>query len=102
MSMAVPSRNGESMAIGVDQASRATLDNMASRTYRITLDGGRVTFLLARSLAEAYRTGERLWGPVQYVQARDRPARDAPASPEYRGPRRAYGPADPPNTRSIT
>lgn len=42
---------------------------MAFRTYRVTLDCGRVTFLLARTPAEALRTGERLWGEVRYVQA---------------------------------
>jgi hypothetical protein len=41
---------------------------MASLSYRLTLAGGTVQFLLARDPVEAYQTGERLWGNVQYVQ----------------------------------
>jgi hypothetical protein len=41
---------------------------MSFVTYRLTLVGGIVEFLLARSPAEAYETGERLWGNVQFVQ----------------------------------
>ena len=37
-------------------------------TYRLTLVGGTVEFLLARSPEEAYETGERLWGNVQFVR----------------------------------
>jgi hypothetical protein len=41
---------------------------MASVTYRLTLIGGIVEFLLARNPKEAFETGERLWGNVQFVQ----------------------------------
>jgi hypothetical protein len=41
---------------------------MTFRTYRLTLVGGTVEFLLARDAVEATKTGERLWGQVQYVQ----------------------------------
>lgn len=41
---------------------------MSFVTYRLTLLGGIVEFLLARSPTEAFETGERLWGNVQYVQ----------------------------------
>ena len=41
---------------------------MTFRTYRLTLIGGAVEFLLARNPAEAVKTGERLWGQVQFVQ----------------------------------
>jgi hypothetical protein len=37
-------------------------------TYRLTLVGGIVEFLLARNPAEAFETGQRLWGNVQFVQ----------------------------------
>ena len=37
-------------------------------TYRLTLVGGTVEFLLARNPTDAYETGERIWGNVQYVQ----------------------------------
>jgi hypothetical protein len=37
-------------------------------TYRLTLIGGTVEFLLARTPKEAFETGERLWGHVQFVQ----------------------------------
>ena len=37
-------------------------------TYRLTLVGGMVEFLLARTPTEAFETGERLWGNVQFVQ----------------------------------
>lgn len=41
---------------------------MLSDTYRLTFFGGTVRFLLARNPKEAYETGERLWGNVQFVQ----------------------------------
>ena len=41
---------------------------MLSETYRLTFFGGMVKFLLARNPTEAYETGERLWGNVQFVQ----------------------------------
>ena len=41
---------------------------MSFLTYRLTLVGGTVEFLLARSAAEAFETGERIWGNVQFVQ----------------------------------
>jgi hypothetical protein len=41
---------------------------MSFLTYRLTLLGGTVEFLLARNAVEAYETGERLWGNGQYVQ----------------------------------
>jgi hypothetical protein len=41
---------------------------MSFLTYRLTLVGGTVEFLLARSAVEAFETGERIWGNVQFVQ----------------------------------
>ena len=41
---------------------------MSFVTYRLTLVGGKVEFLLARNPVEAFETGERLWGSVQQVQ----------------------------------
>ena len=41
---------------------------MSFLTYRLTLIGGTVEFLLARSVVEAFETGERIWGNVQFVQ----------------------------------
>jgi hypothetical protein len=41
---------------------------MSFVTYRLTLVGGMVEFLLARNPVEAFETGERLWGTVQHVQ----------------------------------
>jgi len=41
---------------------------MLSITYRLTLLGGKVEFLLARNPKEAYETGQRLWGNVQFVR----------------------------------
>ena len=41
---------------------------MSFVTYRLTLVGGAVEFLLARNPEEAFETGERLWGNVQFVQ----------------------------------
>lgn len=41
---------------------------MSLLTYRLTLVGGTMEFLLARNAVEAYETGERIWGNVQFVQ----------------------------------
>jgi hypothetical protein len=41
---------------------------MLSISYRLTFFGGTVKFLLARNPKEAFETGERLWGNVQFVQ----------------------------------
>ena len=41
---------------------------MLSTSYRLTLFGGTVKFLLARNPKDAFETGDRLWGNVQFVQ----------------------------------